>query len=164
MASKQKWSLNLLSEANEVLLCLHVDFFHVRHGVQAEWMVHNSAEIPRGFTGFEALEDSISDPLIMRAQDLSTILPVDFVTVIFLRVVGSSHHDTTGSFEVTHTKGDIWGWVDITEQVDLPASKSEDVGSDIGPFLAIVASVIANNEAFGFEVCMVIRKIFQKTL
>ena len=88
------------------------------------------------------------DTLIMRLEHLATILPVCFISVILLRVVGSGNVHTTLTFEVTDSERNLRRRAKRLKQIHLDAVGGEDVCHRLSEQTTVVTAVVTYDHSY----------------
>ena len=84
----------------------------------------------------------VNDTLIVRSKNLSAIIPVSLVTVVFFRVVRSSQDDTALASQLADSERHFRSRTHIIEQVYLDTVSREDVSRDFSEFSTVVTAVV----------------------
>jgi len=82
---------------------------------------------------------------IVRFDDLGTVIPVGFVTVVLLGVVGGGQDNAALAAQFADGKRHFRCGAEVFKQVDLDAVGREDVGRYLGKLAAVVAAVVTND-------------------
>ena len=106
----------------------------------------------------------VDDTFIVRSQYLRTVIPVCFVTIIFLRVVRSSQDDTALATEVTDSERHFGSRTHIVEQIYFDTVGRENIGRGLRKQTAVVTAVMTNHNRNLWQIFKVLLQIIRKTL
>ena len=98
------------------------------------------------------LVDVVDSVLIVRRCHLSTVVPISFVSVIFLRIVRCGDDYTTLATKFADSKRHFRSWSAVIEEIYLNAISREDVCYDFSKQTAVVSHVVSYNHLNLFEV------------
>ena len=86
------------------------------------------------------------DPLSIFISGIirGALQPIDFVAVVFLRVVRGGDHDAGVALQVANREGEFWRRAQRVEQIDLYFVGCQNVGCDLGEFGAEVARIVGD--------------------
>ena len=82
---------------------------------------------------------------IVRGYHLCTIVPVGFVAVVFLRIVGSGKNNAALAAEMTDSKRNFGSRAQVFEKIHLDAVGREDVGRNFSKFPTVVTAVVTDD-------------------
>lgn len=108
--------------------------------------------------------DFFDDEGVVRRDDLSAIVPINFETVVFLGVVGGGDDDPSLTFQVPNGKGYFGSRSEFVKEVNFYPVGGEDVGGGLGEKRGVVTAVVSDDYADGGELPELPFEIIGETL
>ena len=107
-----------------------------------EWL-----EVPRFVRPWlKILFDGLSDIRIQRGNDLRTVLPIDFVSVVILGIVTGCDHDARVTMQLSNGKWNERCWNGLRiEQVDMDRFMRKESGSQTSELMRLMPSIEADH-------------------
>mmetsp|Transcript_4692 Transcript_4692/g.7050 ORF Transcript_4692/g.7050 Transcript_4692/m.7050 type:complete len:200 (-) Transcript_4692:1057-1656(-) len=93
---------------------------------------------------FKILLNTLCNTFVMRRDNLCTIAPIHFVSIVLFWIMRCCNHDTTHGLSLQHTKRHKWCGHKTSKQIHFKSFRQKYCSSNMCKFKTIMTSIITN--------------------